>query len=109
MGICKERKQNLSRRKIQSVQLISDLRTRDLLPVTCINHDAPQCVISYITRYSNSFSSRHLHLHFTSPWKWWQHGPPKRLYPSTSLHGATTQKATTWIFICPSVNEKMTL
>jgi hypothetical protein len=26
----------------------------------------------------------------TSPWRWRQHGPPKRLHRTTSLHGVTT-------------------
>jgi len=30
----------------------------------------------------------------TSPWRWRQHGPPKRWYP-TSLHGVKIQKS--WI------------
>jgi len=34
----------------------------------------------------------------TSPWKWWQQGPPKSLYPTTTLLGVTTQKTSTWIF-----------
>jgi hypothetical protein len=34
----------------------------------------------------------------TSPWRWRQHGPPKRWYLTTSLHGVITQKTTTWIF-----------
>jgi hypothetical protein len=28
----------------------------------------------------------------TSPWRWRQHGPPKRWYPTATLHGVTTQK-----------------
>jgi hypothetical protein len=35
----------------------------------------------------------------SSPWRWRQHGPPKRWYPTTTLHGVTTQKISTWIFI----------
>jgi len=31
---------------------------------------------------------------FTSHWR--QHGPPKRRYPTTNLHGVTTQKTSTW-------------
>jgi len=26
------------------------------------------------------------------PWRWRQHGPLKRLYPTKTLHGVTTQK-----------------
>jgi hypothetical protein len=36
---------------------------------------------------------------FTSPWRWRQQGPPKRWYPTTSLHGVITQKTATWISI----------
>jgi hypothetical protein len=32
----------------------------------------------------------------TSPWRWRQRGPLKRLYPATSLHGVRTQKTSTW-------------
>jgi len=32
----------------------------------------------------------------TSPWRWRQHGPPKRVYPTTS-DDVTTQKTSTWI------------
>jgi len=28
------------------------------------------------------------------PWRWRQHGSPKRWYPTTTLHGVTTQKTT---------------
>jgi hypothetical protein len=35
---------------------------------------------------------------FTSPWRWRQHGTPKRWYPTTALHGVKTQKVSTWIF-----------
>jgi len=38
-----------------------------------------------------------LHLHSTSPWRWWQQGPLKCLYPTTILHDITTQKTLTWI------------
>jgi len=34
--------------------------------------------------------------HFTSPWRWRRHGPPKRWYHTASLHGVTTQKTSTW-------------
>jgi hypothetical protein len=34
----------------------------------------------------------------SSPWRWRQHGPPKHCYPTTGLHGVTTQKTLTWIF-----------
>jgi len=30
-------------------------------------------------------------------WRWRQHGPPKRWYTTTTLHGVETQKTTTWI------------
>jgi len=32
----------------------------------------------------------------TSPWRWRQHRPVKHLYPTTTLHGITTQKTLTW-------------
>jgi len=31
-----------------------------------------------------------------APWRRRQHGPPKRLYPTTTLHDVTTQKTSTW-------------
>jgi len=31
-------------------------------------------------------------LSFTSPWRWRQYGPLKDFYPTTTLHGVTTQK-----------------
>jgi hypothetical protein len=34
----------------------------------------------------------------SSPWRWRQQRPPKRRYPTTILHGVTTQKTSTWIF-----------
>jgi len=30
-------------------------------------------------------------------WRWRQHGPPKLWYPTTTLHGVTTQKTWNWI------------
>jgi hypothetical protein len=33
-----------------------------------------------------------------TPWRWKHHGPPKRWYLTTTLHGVTTQKTLTWIF-----------
>jgi hypothetical protein len=36
---------------------------------------------------------------FRMKWRWRQHGPPKRRYPTTTLLGVTTQKTSTWIFI----------
>jgi len=38
------------------------------------------------------------HFKGPSPWRWRQHGPPKR-YPTTTLHGVTNQKTSIWIFI----------
>jgi hypothetical protein len=32
----------------------------------------------------------------TTTWRWRQHEPPKRRYPTTTLHGITTQTTTTW-------------
>jgi hypothetical protein len=32
-----------------------------------------------------------------SPWRWRQQGPPKRWYPTTSLHGVNPEDQT-WIF-----------
>jgi hypothetical protein len=32
----------------------------------------------------------------SSLWRWTQHGPPKRWYPTTTLDGVTTQKTSTW-------------
>jgi hypothetical protein len=38
--------------------------------------------------------------HYTAsqPRGWRQYGPPKRWYPTTTLHGVTTQKTSIWIF-----------
>jgi len=33
-----------------------------------------------------------------SPWKWRQHGPLKRWYPTTTSHGVTTHKLSTWSY-----------
>jgi len=33
---------------------------------------------------------------FGGPWRWRQHGPPKRSYLTTILDGITTQKTWTW-------------
>jgi hypothetical protein len=39
------------------------------------------------------------------PWRWRQHGPPKRWYPTTTFHGVTTQKTSTWTtWHCRSVH-----
>jgi len=35
----------------------------------------------------------------SSGWSWRQHGIPKRWYPTTKLHGVTTQRTSTWMFI----------
>jgi len=32
---------------------------------------------------------------FTSTWRWRQQGPPKHWYPTTTVHGITTQKTLT--------------
>jgi hypothetical protein len=32
----------------------------------------------------------------SSPWRWRQHGPPKRWYPTTTPHGVTIQKTLSW-------------
>jgi len=40
-----------------------------------------------------------------SPWRWRQHGPPKRWYPDTTVHGITTQKTSTWIFIAVKISK----
>jgi hypothetical protein len=31
-----------------------------------------------------------------TPWRWRQHGHLKHWYPTTKLHGVTTQKSSTW-------------
>jgi len=37
--------------------------------------------------------------HYTeSRCRWRQHGPLKRWYPTTTLHGMTSQKISTWIY-----------
>jgi len=35
----------------------------------------------------------------SSHWGWRQHGLPKLCYPTTTLHGFTTQQTSTWIWI----------
>jgi len=35
----------------------------------------------------------------SSPWRWRQHGPPKRSYSTSSLYDVKTQKIKTWTFI----------
>jgi hypothetical protein len=39
-----------------------------------------------------------------SPWRWRQHGALKRWYPTTTLHGVTTQKTSTWFFTAMKVS-----
>jgi hypothetical protein len=41
----------------------------------------------------------HFQAPITSHWRRRQHGPLTRWYPTTTLHGVTTQKTTTWNFI----------
>jgi hypothetical protein len=36
--------------------------------------------------------------HNPEDWRWRHHGPLKHWYPTTTLHGVTTQKTSTWIF-----------
>jgi hypothetical protein len=36
---------------------------------------------------------------FTSPWRWRQQGRPKLWYPTSTLHGVTTQKTSVWIIL----------
>jgi hypothetical protein len=40
----------------------------------------------------------------TSPWRWRQHGPTKRLYPTTTLHGFTNQKTSTSVFTAVKIS-----
>jgi hypothetical protein len=56
----------------------------------------------YPLLYSPTYTSVHFEAP-TSPWRWWQHGLPKRWYPTTSLHGVTTRKTMTSIFIAVKV------
>jgi hypothetical protein len=53
----------------------------------------PPCSVA--VGYQRFGVARYLHLHG----KWWcrRHGPPKRRYPTTTLHGVTTEKASTWV------------
>jgi len=37
----------------------------------------------------------------TSLWRRRQYGPPKRWYPTSRIHGTTTQKTSDYIFCCP--------
>jgi hypothetical protein len=39
------------------------------------------------------------HYTVSQPRRWKKHGPLKRWYPTTTLHGITTQKTAIWIFI----------
>jgi len=34
----------------------------------------------------------HIRMPLPSPWRWIQHDPPKRWYPTASLHGVTNEK-----------------
>jgi hypothetical protein len=48
------------------------------------------------------YSSQHTvlrHPHLCCFWRWRQQGPPKRWYPTTSLHSITVEKTMTLIFI----------
>jgi hypothetical protein len=45
----------------------------------------------------------------TSPWRWRQHGPPKRWYPTATLHGVRTQKTSSWIFTADKTSDHCTL
>jgi hypothetical protein len=36
------------------------------------------------------------HYRASQPRRWRKHWPPKRWYPTTTLHGVTTQKTSTW-------------
>jgi hypothetical protein len=38
---------------------------------------------------------------YTTPWRWTQHSPLKRRYPTATLHGTTTQNNSTWIKTLP--------
>jgi len=38
-------------------------------------------------------------------WRWRQHGRLQRWYPTTPLHGITTQKTSTWIHRCTFHNQ----
>jgi len=40
----------------------------------------------------------------SSTWRWTQHGPPKRWYRTTTLHGVITQKTSTRIFTAVNSN-----
>jgi len=39
------------------------------------------------------------------PWRWRQHGPPKRYYPTTAIHGVTAQKTMGWITVHQSLSD----
>jgi len=39
--------------------------------------------------------------------RWRQHGPPKRWYPTTSLHGVTSQKTATRIFTAVKTSSRV--
>jgi hypothetical protein len=67
----------------------------------------PQVLFLIYFIYRSAYIRREVVLHSTlcdikflnaaKPWRWRQLGPPKRWYPTTTLHSVTTQK-TTWIF-----------
>jgi len=44
----------------------------------------PECVITSLV-ISNTEEKNSI----TSPWRWRQHGPPKRWYPNRTVHGVT--------------------
>jgi hypothetical protein len=50
--------------------------------------------------WDNCISQDHATSIFISPWRWKQHGPPKRWYPIISLHGYTSQKTATFTVPC---------
>jgi hypothetical protein len=50
----------------------------------------PYMAGNFLTGWANISSWR------KTGWRWRQHGPLKRWYPTTTQHGVTTQKTSTW-------------
>jgi len=47
-------------------------------------------VSCYITTRCHNIGDRDVKISNHSPWRWWQHGPPKRWCTTTSQYGNTT-------------------
>jgi len=68
---------------------------------SCLNLDIQVMAFSVSTLYSYVAEYQRFRRTLLPPSSWWrwQHDCPELWYPTTSLHGVTTQKTTTWILI----------